>query len=69
MSRKVNIQSYADYFGVSRQAIHAWLRKYIDAEKGKYNPYDMTSVFAFFEYLQKQFSHGRRFFHNNSSLL
>ena len=55
MSRKVNIQAYADYFGVSRQAIHAWLRKYNVANKVKYNPKDMNSVFEFFEYLQRHF--------------
>ena len=56
MSRKVNIQAYADYFGISRQTIHAWLRKYNEANKVKYDPKDMPSVFAFFAYLQKQFS-------------
>jgi hypothetical protein len=55
MGRKVTIQSYADYFGVSRQAIHVWLRRYMKEEKREYSPYDMSSVFAFFEYLQQQY--------------
>jgi hypothetical protein len=55
MRSKVGIQAYATHFGVSRQTIHAWLRKYNGANKEKYNPKDMQSVFAFFEYLQKQF--------------
>jgi hypothetical protein len=55
MRRKAIMQSYADYLGVSRQALHAWLRKYNGANKVKYDPKDMQSVFAFFEYLQKQF--------------
>ena len=55
MSKKVPIQAYASYFGVSRQAIHAWLRKYIVANKEKFDPKDMNSVFKFFEYLQQQY--------------
>jgi hypothetical protein len=55
MSKKVPIQAYASYFGVSRQAIHAWLRKYNEANKEKYDPKDMNSVFEFFEHLQKQY--------------
>ena len=56
MRRKVTIQSYADYFGVSRQTIHAWLRKYNEANKEHYDPKDIQPVFDFFEYLQKQYS-------------
>ena len=61
MRNKVSIQAYAAHFGVSRQTIHAWLRRYNAANKEQYDPKDMESVFEFFEYLQKQFSHGRRF--------
>ena len=55
MSRKVNIQVYATYFGVSRQTIHGWLRRYNAANKVKYDQKDIQLVFEFFEYLQKQF--------------
>ena len=56
MRSRVTIQEFANYFGVSRQAIHAWLRKYNEANKERYNSKNITSVFEFFEYLQKQFS-------------
>jgi transposase len=55
MRSRASIQELANYFGVSRQTIHAWLRKYNVANKVKYNPKDMNSVFEFFEYLQRQF--------------
>jgi hypothetical protein len=62
MKRTVKIQAYAKHFGVSRQAIHAWLRRYNEANKEKYDPENAESVFDFFEYLQKQFGYGRRFY-------
>jgi hypothetical protein len=57
-SRVVTIQSYADYFGVTRPTIHAWLRRYNEANREQYDSKNIQSVFAFFEYLQKQFGHG-----------
>jgi hypothetical protein len=62
MSSRVTMQAYADYFGVTRPTIYAWLRKYNEANKEQYDPKNIQSVFEFFEYLQKQFGHGRRFF-------
>ena len=55
MRKAVTIQAYANHFGVSRPTIHAWLRKYNGANKDKYDAKNMESVFAFFEYLQKQY--------------
>ena len=55
MKKRVTIHELAEYFGVTRPTIHSWLRKYNGANKEKYNPKDMQSVFTFFEYLQKQF--------------
>jgi uncharacterized protein YjcR len=55
MRNRASIQEFANYFGVSRPTIHAWLRKYNLANKVKYDPKNMNSVFEFFEYLQKQF--------------
>jgi len=69
MRNKATIQAYANHFGVTRPTIHAWLRRYNEANKEDYDPKDIQSVFEFFEYLQKQFGHERRFSHNNSSLL
>jgi transposase len=56
MRSRASIQELANYFGVSRVTIHAWLRKYNEANKEKYDPKNITSVFEFFEYLQKHFS-------------
>jgi transposase len=56
MRGRVSIKEFANYFSVSRPTIHAWLRKYNAANKEKYDPKNIKSVFEFFEYLQKQFS-------------
>jgi uncharacterized protein YjcR len=56
MRSRAGIQELANYFGVSRPTIHVWLRKYNGANKEKYDPKNIKSVFEFFEYLQKQFS-------------
>jgi hypothetical protein len=56
MLSRASIQELANYFGVSRPTIHAWLRKYNVANKEKYDSKNITSVFEFFEYLRKQFS-------------
>jgi hypothetical protein len=56
MRSQASIQEFANYFGVSRPTIHAWLRKYNLANKEKYDPKNIKSVFEFFEYLRKQFS-------------
>ena len=56
------IQEFANYFGVSSPTIHAWLRKYNEANKEPYDPKNMQSVFEFFEYLQKQFGSCAPFF-------
>jgi Zn-dependent peptidase ImmA (M78 family) len=56
MRNRMIIQELANYFGVSRQTIHARLRKYNEANNEKYNSKNITSVFEFFEYLRKQFS-------------
>ena len=61
MKSKFTIQAYANHFGVTRPTIHAWLRRYNEVNKEKYDPKDTESVFDFFEYLQKQYGHGRRF--------
>jgi hypothetical protein len=61
MRNKVSIQAYAAHFGVSRQTIHAWLRRYNEANKEQYDPKNIQSVFEFFEYLQKQFGLAHRF--------
>lgn len=66
MRNKVSIQAYANHFGVSRPTIHAWLRRYNEANKDHYDPKNTESVFDFFEYLQKQFGHGRRFSQHQS---
>jgi len=52
------MRAYADYFGVTRPTIYAWLRKYNEANKEQYDSRNIQSVFAFFAYLQKQFGHG-----------
>jgi len=52
------MQAYADHFGVTRPTIHAWLRRYNEANKAQYDPKNVESVFDFFEYLQKQFYPG-----------
>jgi hypothetical protein len=49
------MQEFASYFGVSRPTIHAWLRKYNEANKEQYDSKNIKSVFEFFEYLQKQY--------------
>ena len=54
MKKRVTLQELADYFGVSRPTIHAWLRKYNAAYKMKYDPKNIKSVFDFFTYIQKQ---------------
>jgi len=54
MRKRVTLQEFADYFGVSRPTIHAWLRKYNRAYKEKYDPKNIQSVFDFYTYLQKQ---------------
>jgi transposase len=56
MISRASIQEFANYFGVSRPTIHAWLRKYNEANKEQYNSKNITSVFEFFEYLRMQFS-------------
>ena len=56
MRSRVSIQEFANYFGVSRPTIHAWLKKYNVANKEKYNSKNIKSGFEFFEYLQKRFS-------------
>jgi hypothetical protein len=56
MRNRVSITEFANYFGVSRQTIHAWLRRYNEANKEKYDQKNIMSVFEFFEYLRKQFS-------------
>ena len=61
MKKRVTIQEFADYFGVTRATIYAWLRKYNEANKEQYDSRNIQTVFAFFAYLQKQFGHGRRF--------
>ena len=61
MRKRVTLQELADYFGVTRPTIHAWLRRYNEANKEHYDPKDIESVFEFFEYLQKQFRGARRF--------
>jgi uncharacterized protein YjcR len=61
MRSRASIQELANYFGVSRPTIHAWLRKYNLGNKEKYDPKNINSVFGFFVYLQKQFGHGHRF--------
>jgi Helix-turn-helix domain len=62
MRSMVTIQAYANHFGVTRPTIYVWLRRYNEANKKRYNPKDIQSVFEFFEYLQKQFGFARRFF-------
>jgi transposase len=56
MRSRASIQELANYFGVSRQTVHAWLRRYNEANKEKYDQKNIKSVFEFFEYLRKQFS-------------
>jgi hypothetical protein len=55
MRNKVPIQAYAAHFGVTRPTIHAWLRRYNEANREPYDPKNIQSVFWFFEYLQNQF--------------
>jgi hypothetical protein len=55
MRSRASIQELANYFSVSRVTIHAWLRRYNEANKEKYDPKNINSVFGFFEYLQNQF--------------
>ena len=54
MKKRVTLQELADYFGVSRPTIHAWLKKYNGAYKEQYDPTNINSVFDFFTYLQKR---------------
>jgi hypothetical protein len=61
MRTTVTMQAYANHFGVTRPTIHAWLRRYNEANKEQYDPKNMQSVFDFFEYLQKQFGRRSRF--------
>ena len=61
MRKRVTLQELAEYFGVTRPTIYAWLRRYNEANKEQYDPKNIQSVFEFFEYLQKQFGHARRF--------
>jgi len=61
MTNRIKIQAYANHFGVTRPTIHAWLRRYNKANKEQYDPKNPESIFEFFEYLQKQIGHGRRF--------
>jgi hypothetical protein len=56
MRSRASIKEFASYFRVSRPTIHAWLRKYNEANKEQYDQKNITSVFEFFEYLQKQLS-------------
>jgi transposase-like protein len=55
MRSRASIQELASYFGVSRPTIHAWLRKYNEANKEKYDPKNIKSVFRFFEFLQTRY--------------
>jgi transposase-like protein len=55
MRNKATIQAYAEHFGVSRPTIHAWLRRYNEANRVQYDSRNIQSVFAFFEFLQNQF--------------
>ena len=52
--RRIKVQELADRFGVKRQTIHEWMRKYNRAYKHKYDPKDIQSVFDFYDYAQKQ---------------
>ena len=54
VKKRIILQELADYFGVSRPTIHAWLKKYNRAYKEKYDPTNINSVFDFFTYLQKR---------------
>jgi transposase-like protein len=56
MRSRASIKEFANYFGVSRPTIHAWLRKYNKANKEQYDPKNIYMVFKFFEYLRKHFS-------------
>jgi len=55
MRSVVTIQAFADHFGVSRPTIYVLLREYNRRNEEKYNPNNIKSVFAFFEFLQTQY--------------
>jgi hypothetical protein len=54
MKKRVTLNELAEYFGVTRPTIYAWLRKYNTAYKEKYDPKDIYSVFDFFKYLLRE---------------
>jgi hypothetical protein len=55
MRSVVTIQAFADHFGVSRPTIYVLLREYNRRNEKKYDPDNIKSVFAFFEFLQIQY--------------
>jgi DNA invertase Pin-like site-specific DNA recombinase len=53
MRKRASLQEIADYFGMSRSTIYAWLRKYNKVHTEQYDPRNIQSVFDFFVYLEK----------------